>query len=147
MKNKMHRFELALDGQPMDVGFLNGIGEIGMPESQETALLELFNALPCPHTLEVCGPCKFWFTDEGLERYITAVIAVMRTISEYNWQLLYGTFQENVHDKKRAVYRDSEQAAWLESYLQGTITFEEVKSIEVSSDGRCIIHTKKEEEI
>lgn len=126
---KYYRFELVFFDEPQDVGFLQGIDEIGLPVHTERLLLDQFASLPCPHLTE---PCEFWFTEEGLQTFGDAIDLVNKEIQPLGWNIIGGVMED---DGAIAIYRDAWQAAWSPTYLETDIG--SFKKIVFSKDLIC----------
>ena len=66
---KFYRFELAFDGTPQGVGFLQGVDDIGLSNKKFTALMDPFDELPCPRLTDFESRVLFFFTEEGLKKF------------------------------------------------------------------------------
>lgn len=109
--NTYHRFELAFDGDPQYIGFMQGLEDVGLPINIESRLHQPFDDnLKSPiirgYTQK---PVEFWFTDLGLKTFWPAILDIAKEIEEYDWSLLY---LSKIDDISTAIYRDSYQAAW-----------------------------------
>ena len=111
-----YRFELAFDGEPQGVGFLQGLDETGIPGQEVDGLYELFEKLPAPRN---CSGTSFWFTRSGLSYFSGSINAVIAVLADYNWQLLSGMMED---DLVNSVYHDEYQAAFAAEYLQTDYT-------------------------
>lgn len=109
--SRLFRFELAFDGTPQGVGFLQGLANVGLWEVIEDGLYSLFETLPVCE-LGVDEPVSFWFTEYGLDRYDDSINRIADEIAENNWQLI-GTSIDD--DMKNAIYKDEFQVAFLRS--------------------------------
>ena len=124
---KVYRFELCFDGEPQEVGFLQGLDDIGLPIREETRLADLFESLPAPH---LGGPCSFWFTESGLEQYRSALDQVAMSIAEYNWSLMAASMPVTAELISSRLYEDQWQMAWKPECLTGNLfEFKEIKQI------------------
>ena len=65
---RFYRFELAFDGEPQGVGFLQGAEDVGLDNKDLLSLLDPFEKLPSPYLDEPLG-AMFFFTEEGMDRY------------------------------------------------------------------------------
>ena len=127
MIQKFFRFELAFDGEPQDVGFLQGLVDAGLGSILTDDLYSLFDTLPhCG--LDVYEPVSFWFTENGLEQFTDAINRVADELSSVNWQLLGATTET---DLEYAVYKDAFQAAFLrEDVMLGQSEYVEVRDVD-----------------
>ena len=108
---KVYRFELAFDGRPQNIGFLQGIDEMGLPLKQEIHLLELFDSLPCPK-LNAWDPLEFWFTEVGFRTYTSAFREYKQALSETLWDLIFEVKDVSAEELGWAVYQDEYQVCW-----------------------------------
>lgn len=104
---KLFRFELAFNGEPQGVGFLQGIIDISLQKSVEDNLYSLFDRLPSPELDYGGDPVTFWFTEYGLECFGDAINTVIKAITQINWQILGASMEE--YDLSHAVYNDKFQ--------------------------------------
>lgn len=133
-----HRFEMAFDNIPQKIGFLQGLGDVGLTLKEEADLLELFQSLPCPNVNHF--PSEFWFTEAGLERYATAILKIGKAIGRNNWQLMYRKMDRM--PKAKTEYMDKWQAAWDPREIRSKATNPcEVIGMTLSIDGRVHVET------
>lgn len=118
---RLYRFELAFDGEPQRVGFLQGLADIGLWYPVEVDLYAEFDILPAPKLeapeLNLGEKISFWFTEDGLNTFESAINRVADEIAEKNWQLL-GSWMEA--DIKDSIYHDQYQAAFSADYMART---------------------------
>lgn len=105
---RLFRFELAFDGKPQNVGFLEGLIDVGLPKKQEHAFYEAFFSLPVPE-LEEEGIVSFWFTPKGLEKYKQTINGIIQAIAPYGWDLIGSSMESNTED---CIYQDDLQIAF-----------------------------------
>ena len=82
------RFELYLEGEPQEVGFIVGLNELDLDLDVQDFLLEDFNEnLPIPHISE-----EYWkqtplayFTQKGLERFQQSIQQLLGVYQSYNF--------------------------------------------------------------
>lgn len=117
---RFYRFELAYYGEHQDVGFLQGLDEIGLETETEAWLLDQFEPLPCPDLAPfvVGEQVSFWFTELGLRTFISAIRKVQAQILDYGWEVLFSVIDVSPEElAERAVYSDKDQfafpAAWV----------------------------------
>lgn len=104
---KLFRFELAFDGEPQEVGIMQGLDDIGLPEGVAVNIEEDFNELPLPHLSE---PVSFWFTESGVRAFEATLDFLAEQSQEMNWQILYAVLPEG--DVSKALYSDEFQVAF-----------------------------------
>lgn len=119
---KFYRFELMFDGQPQNVGFLQGLEDAHLPLSQERLCYELFHELPSP-MLPPDGMYIFWFTEEGLNEYGSSARIVNRLLKEHapGWELCGTVMKPNRGILQKAVYTDLWQRVWNLTDLTGDL--------------------------
>lgn len=105
---KLFRFELAFDGEPQGVGFLQGLDDVGLWSIVRDELYSLFDSLPICELDEPDG-VSFWFTEAGLRKYEGAINRVSNEITEEGWQLIGAVIDDSLED---VLYRDDFQAAF-----------------------------------
>lgn len=113
--SKLFRFELAFDGEPQGIGFLQGLADIGLWDLVTMNLYSLFDTLPFCE-LDECEPVSFWFTEAGIDQYGDAINQIIDEISEVNWQLIGASIED---DLENVVYKDKFQVAFLYEYITG----------------------------
>ena len=123
---KFYRFELAFDGTPQGVGFLQGVDDIGLSNKKFTALMDPFDELPCPRLTDFESRVLFFFTEEGLKKFAPAIDAISKAIGPRGWSLLGLVLDECSFE--HSLYHDALQAAWPYEYLAPIMGFYEVKS-------------------
>ena len=82
------RYELYLDGEPQEVGFIVGLNELDLDLDVQDFVMEDFNEnLPIPHIDE-----KYWkqtplayFTEKGLERFRQSIQRLLDMYENYNF--------------------------------------------------------------
>ncbi len=89
-KETLYRFELAFDGIPQDVGFLQGLADTAIPLSVQEELYGFFDSLPVPPVLSTeDGSClSCWFTKNGLSQFAAAINDTIYELSSVNWQVI-----------------------------------------------------------
>ena len=122
---KLFRFELAFEGEPQDVGFLQGLTDVGLWSVVESDLYAQFEALPAIE-LQHEGHISFWFTEAGLDRFDDAIDRVIDEIAEAGWNLIGAIIQE---DLANAIYKDEYQAAFPYELVAGRGEYVEVTDI------------------
>lgn len=123
--SKFYRFELAFDGQPQGVGFLQGLTDTGLPKSITDDIYHEFDLLPA-QILEDPGLPVFFFTEAGLNRFGAALDRIISELGEINWQLLGYTMED---DPANAIYHDVWQAAFDREYLNTSTDGNPVSSV------------------
>lgn len=116
---KLFRFELAFDGEPQGVGFMQGTYDIGLPKLITSNLYSLFDELPYHELNYEEDTISFWFTEYGLDYFGEAINKVIKDIAEKNWQFV-GAIMED--DLSCAIYKDEFQAAFPYGYVWGSHT-------------------------
>lgn len=117
--SKYYRFELACFGEPWDIGFLQGLEEVeGLPPKMAGALYAPFETLNSP-ALDICDPAEFWFTEQGLHKFASAIDSIIEAIEPYGWSMIAGVMEDDGH---KAVYQDDLQAAWYATYLETDVS-------------------------
>ena len=111
--SRFYRFELAIEGQPQGVGFLQGLEDTGLPKSTTDDIYHAFDSLPA-QTLDDPGLPAFFFTEAGLDRFGVVLDCIIDELREVNWQLLGYVMEDNLAN---AVYYDEWQAAFDREYL------------------------------
>ena len=111
---KLYRFELSFDGIPQNVGFLQGLDDVGLQTRTLSKLTRAFDTLP---VVTLQPPCEFWFTEQGMKRFTADIGAVIRAIKSRGWGLQLGIMEAKEAVLKRSLYRDKWQAAWVPCYL------------------------------
>ena len=110
MTGRYYRYELVFDGEPQNVGFLNGLMDVGLPISVESALYEPFEELESPTIHPNGKTVEFWFSESGQTYFSEAIGAVASAIAPYGWELIS---REKEASDSDAVYRDKYQVAWF----------------------------------
>jgi len=123
--NIFYRFELAFDGQPQGVGFLQGLKDTGLPKPITDDIYHEFDFLPA-QMLEYPGLLVFFFTEAGLDRFGAVLDRIISELDEINWQLLCYTMED---DLANAVYCDAWQAAFDREYLNTSTDGDPVSSV------------------
>lgn len=104
------RYELYLDGEPQNVGFIVGLQELDLDEDIVYNLIEDFDTyLPFPHIDK-----KYWkqtplayFTEKGLEQFH---IAIQRLLDIYETSNFFDVVKlESTLSDKTIVYEDEYQ--------------------------------------
>lgn len=109
---RFYRFELAFEGEPQDVGFLQGIDDIGLDTKTEAWLLDQFEKLACPN-LAPGAQVSFWFSQDGLKRFLPAIRNVQSRILDHGWEILFAVMEVTPEEmSERAIYSDKDQAAF-----------------------------------
>jgi len=122
--SRLYRFELAFDGEPQGVGFLQGLDDIGLWNVVTSNLYSLFDILPAPKLDE---SVSFWFTEYGVAWFEDAINQVIDEIAENNWQLLGAVIDD---DLQESIYHDEFQAAFHLEYIGSmSIEYVEVRDI------------------
>lgn len=111
---RFYRFELAFDGEPQDVGFLQGTNDTGLDSQTFRSLMAPFENLASPDLYEPLG-VAFFFTEEGLHRYRSAINAFIAPLEALGWSLMGYVLDEPNYS--RSIYHDTDQAAWNREYL------------------------------
>lgn len=101
---RLYRFETEFQGEPQDVGFFQAIYDAGLPEGVPEKLEGMFAGL-VPAIQQIDGPAKFWFTEEGLARFVKEIAAVASVLEQYGWTLALAVIDDN-QDDGRVLYRD-----------------------------------------
>lgn len=118
---RFYRFELAFDGEPQDVGFLQGIDDIGLGTKTEACLLDQFAELACPDLASILmgEQVSFWFNQEGMETFLPAIRNVQTHILDRGWEILFAVMDVTAEElKERAVYADKHQAAFHTEWVK-----------------------------
>lgn len=124
---RLFRFELAFDGEPQNVGFLEGLADIGLPKNQQDAFYAAFSSLPAP---DLYGEetVSFWFTQKGMEKYKQIINEIIQAISPYGWEIIGSSMEANIED---CVYQDDLQVAFVvESLGRSADSFVELSNAE-----------------
>lgn len=111
----LYRFELRFFDELQDVGFLQGLEDIGLDVTTERLLLEQFDALPCPDCDEAVS---FWFTETGLLTFASAIRAIEDSIEPLGWSLTAAEYQADEEDMEVAVYSDNFQVALPQEWVK-----------------------------
>ena len=130
----LYRFMLAFDGEPQDVGILQGLGETDIPYANKLDLLSKFESLPAP-TLETPdgGYVECWFTEKGVQEYADAINEIIDELYPNNWQVLAHTMKD---DLSQVIYQDEYQVAYSSLYLETDKTlFREIEHLSLGKDG------------
>lgn len=125
---RFHRFELAFCDEPQNIGFMQGLEDVGLPIELESELHQPFDdELESPVIRSITHEqVEFWFTEAGYQKFLPHILKIAAAIAQHNddWCLLYGTMDADV---STAVYSDQYQAAWPISVLNtDNSTFKEV---------------------
>ena len=121
---KLYRFELAFMGEMQNVGFLHGLNDIDA--ETERQMLAPFDKLPRKF-LGNSANVSFWFTVDGLHRYLPAIQMLEKEIEPDGWNLLYATIDISEDGLTVAKYQDSEQIAFPKEFVQTqSIEFQEI---------------------
>lgn len=112
---RFYRFELAFDGEPQGVGFLQGADDVGLDNQTYLSLMDPFESLESPYLDEPLG-AMFFFTGEGLCRFLSAINAFIDALKPFGWSLIGFVLDEP--DYSRSIYHDNDQAAWTQEYLR-----------------------------
>ena len=114
---KLYRFELAFMGEMQNVGFLHGLNDIGLDAETERQMLAPFDKLPRKF-LGNSANVSFWFTVDGLHRYLPAIQMLEKEIEPDGWNLLYATIDISEDGLTVAKYQDSDQIAFPKEFVQ-----------------------------
>ena len=104
------RYELYLDGEPQDVGFMVGLNELDLDYEIQDYIMEDFNAnLPFPkisekHQKQI--PLAY-FTEKGLERFQKSIQQLLDVYETYNFFDVV-KIEESLFDKT-IIYEDQYQ--------------------------------------
>lgn len=112
--SKLFRFELSFFGDPQEVGFLQGLNDVGLRDTIRDDLCSLFDSLPI-HELDEPDGVSFWFTEEGAREYEEAIKRVADAISGKGWELIDASINDNLEN---AVYKDRFQVAFPLEYIR-----------------------------
>lgn len=112
MSETFYRHELVFDGELQDVGFLNGLMDVGLPINIENKLYEPFEMLESPIIHPDGKKIEFWFTEAGNEQFADAIHAIAEAIQPYGWDL---KIREKTVSSElgNSIYRDEFQVAWF----------------------------------
>lgn len=126
---KFYRFELAFDGEPQDVGFFQGIDDIGIPIALRQKLYQPFNErLESPMVeADDCSAVVFFFTEQGLAQFAKDIDCIIQVIEPMGWSLLASVMEEPDYDN--ALYHDQYQAAWSRTYLDISVQYAEIRAV------------------
>ena len=107
----LHRFELAFDGEPQDVGFLHGLQDIGFSSEKEARLHRPFTEfLPSPDIVpERREPLVFFFTEKGLRYFLFDIYCIAKEVEAAGWSFVYR--KVNAVNDSLIRYRDEYQIA------------------------------------
>lgn len=83
---RFYRFELAFDGEPQGVGFLQGAEDVGLDNKDLLSLLDPFEKLPSPYLDEPLG-AMFFFTEEGMDKFMPYINAFVKALEPHGWSL------------------------------------------------------------
>lgn len=110
MTGKLFRFELAFNGEPQGIGFLEGLVVcVDLWRPIRIDLYSQFDTLPAYEIDEPDG-VSFWFTEEGLSRYDDAINRVADELAaEGGWRLI-GAAIDNPPDE--ILYQNAFQVAF-----------------------------------
>lgn len=138
---KFYRFTLAFDGEPQEVGFLQGLSEVGLPDEVLIALYKPFDTKLKVPVLTVfqdenCVRGEFWFTEAGVRLFAQDIENILQAISPYNWQILCGVLDSSVRGSEDDaidlmqdyLYQDEYQICWPRQVLAPT-EFHEIESV------------------
>ena len=127
---KFYRFELAFSGEPQDVGFLQGLDDVGLDDAERQALYQPFNEYLKSREVETDDGSDVvcFFTEAGVSRFKRDIDNIIQAIAPMGWSLL-GTVMEEA-DYEFACYHDEYQAAWSRTYLGGAAQYIEIRAVE-----------------
>ena len=111
---RFYRFEVAKTGETQGEGFLQGIDEVGLDSKTFLSLVDPFETLPNPYLDEPFG-VKFFFTEEGLKKFMPHINAFVKVLKPLGWSLLGFVLSED--DYAESVYHDAYQVAWTRDSL------------------------------
>ena len=127
---RFYRFELAFDGEPQGVGFLQGLDDVGFTTARKERLMQPFNkhlAIPDVES-EDDSAVVFFFTEQGLMRFAKDLNRIIKAIEPHGWSLIATVMEED--DFTHALYSDEYQAAWSRTYLGCYSNFVEISLAE-----------------
>ena len=123
---KLYRLELAFMGVLQNVGFVHGLNDIGLDAETERQMLAPFDKLPRKF-LGSSANVSFWFTMDGLHRYLPAIQMLEKEIEPVGWNLLCATMDISKNELTVAKYQDSEQIAFPKEFVRTQpIEFQEI---------------------
>lgn len=113
-------------GEMQNVGFLHGLNDIGLDAETERQMLAPFDKLPRKF-LGSSANVSFWFTMDGLHRYLPAIQMLEKEIEPVGWNLLCATMDISKNELTVAKYQDSEQIAFPKEFVRTQpIEFQEI---------------------
>lgn len=127
---RFYRFELAFDGEPQGVGFLQGLDDVGFTMAKKERLMQPFNehlAIPDVES-DDDSAVVFFFTEQGLMRFAKDLNRIIKAIEPRGWSLIATAMEED--DFSNALYSDECQAAWSRTYLGCYSNFAEIRAAE-----------------
>lgn len=126
---KFYRFELAFSGEPQDVGFLQGLDDVGLGDAERQALYQPFNEYLKSREVETDDGSDVvcFFTEAGVSRFERDIDNIIQAIAPMGWSLLASVMEEPDYDN--ALYHDQYQAAWSRTYLGISVQYAEIRAV------------------
>lgn len=130
---KIYRFELMFMGELQQVGFLQGLDDIGLSNAEVRGLLSMFDSLPVE---ELDESVSFWFTKEGIRTFETAINRVNAEISNHGWSLA-GAFMEApggenaLFEEDEIIYQDQYQIALCREGIYDLVACGDIEYVEI----------------
>lgn len=130
---KIYRFELVYLGELQQVGFLQGLGDIGLSNAEVRGLASMFDSLPAE---ELDEPVSFWFTEEGIRTFETAINRINAEISNHGWSLAGASMEapggENaLFEKDEIIYQDQYQIALSREGICDLTACDDIEYVEI----------------
>lgn len=99
------RYELYIDDEPQEIGFLQGISELDMDDETIAPYMSLFDhELIIPvHILEENRHTKSWFTEAGEQKFLADIKALCNL---YESQGLFHVKRISSHEIENIIYAD-----------------------------------------
>lgn len=142
----LYRFELAFDGEPQDIGLLQGVDDIPMLALVRDAFYGMFGSLNSPDVFsEDDSKVVFWFTEEGLKKYSNAINFIIPELEKNNWQVIamplrFDSGVSNFLTMDDALYEDAFQVAfsYTDVYDTHLHDYREIKAVDVTCENPLV---------
>lgn len=121
----LYRYELAFNGELQDIGFLQGMYELGLDDGRADDLVRNFDTLMKIPSGVFCPNARSFFTEKGIDVSREDISRLVSAYREHGlFQVAVGTLQEVMLDVDDILYSDDYQAIIRQDAMKGRIRWE-----------------------